>query len=134
METVISNTKVSVSEFRKMLFDDNDDYYYEIINGEMIQKSAPAPKHREILGNIFFELKTFITQNKKGKIFCAPIDVYLDEYNKPQPDLVFVSEERTGIISNDGIMGVPYLIVEIISSSSFVRGRIGKKNVYECVS
>ena len=83
METVISNTKVSVSEFRQMIFDDNDDYYYEIIEGEMIQKSAPAPFHQEVLGNILFQLETFIRPNKKGKIFCAYIDVYLDDYNKP---------------------------------------------------
>jgi Uma2 family endonuclease len=133
METVISDTKVSVSEFREMLFDENDEYYYEIIEGEMIQKSAPTPMHQEVSKNLLFQLETFIRQNRKGKIFYAPIDVYLDEYNKPQPDLVFVSEDKNGIITNDGIMGVPDLIIEVISPSSMIRDRIEKKNMYERV-
>lgn len=131
METVISNTKVSVREFREMLFDDDDNYYYEIINGEMIQKSAPTPFHQEISRNLLFSLETYNRQQKKGSIFCAPIDVFLDEYNKPQPDLVFVSNEKKAIITNDGIIGVPDVIIEIISPSSILRDRIEKKNLYE---
>lgn len=134
METVISQTKVSVSEFRKMLFDENDNYYYEIINGEMIRKSAPTPMHQEISRNLLYTLETFNRQYKKGSIFCAPIDVYLDEFNKPQPDLVFVSNEKKSIITNDGIIGIPDLIIEIISPTSLIRDRIEKKNLYEKMS
>lgn len=134
METVISNMKVSVTEFRKMLFDDNDNYYYEIINGEMIQKSAPAPIHQEVSRNLLFVLETYNRQHKKGSIFYAPIDVYLDEYNKPQPDLVFVTNEKKAIITNDGIMGIPDVIIEIISPTSIIRDRVEKKNLYEKMS
>src|SRR4051812_23548492 len=131
METVISRTKVSVSEFRKMLFEDDDNYYYEIIDGEMIQKSAPTPMQQEVSRNLLFALETFNRQQKKGSIFYAPVDVYLDEYNKPQPDIIFVSNEKKAIITNDGIMGIPDLIIEIISPTSVIRDRIEKKNLYE---
>lgn len=131
MEQVISNTKVSVSDFRKMLFDDNDDFFYEIIEGEMIQKSAPAPIHQRVSRKLTGILDRFISDKSLGEIFYAPIDVDLDEYNKPQPDLVFVSEGRRAIITDDGIMGVPDLIVEVISPSSVIRDRIEKKNTYE---
>lgn len=134
METVIANTKVSVTEFRKMLFDDDDSYYYEIIDGELIRKSAPTPMHQEISRNLLFVLETYNRQYKKGNIFYAPVDVYLDEYNKPQPDLVFVSTEKKAIITNDGIMGIPDLIVEIISPTSVIKDRIEKKNLYERMS
>ena len=134
METVISNTKVSVKEFREMLFDDDDDYYYEIINGEMIQKSAPAPLHQAVLRNLLYALESYNRMQKKGSVFCAPLDVYLDEYNKPQPDLVFVSNEKNGIITNDGIIGVPDLIIEVISPTSIIRDRVEKKNLYERMS
>lgn len=131
METVISQAKVSIGEFRTMLFDDNDEYYYELINGEMIQKSAPSPKHQEVSRNLLFALETFNRQKKIGSIFYAPLDVYFDEYNKPQPDIVFVSTEKKDIINKDGIKGVPDLIIEIISPSSFFRDRIEKKALYE---
>lgn len=134
METVISNTKVSVSEFREMLFDDDDNYYYEIINGEMIQKSAPTPMHQRICRRLVVILDKFITEKKSGEVFQSPVDVYLDEYNKPQPDLVFVSSEKKAIITNDGIMGIPDLIIEIISPTSVIRDRIEKKDLYERMS
>jgi Uma2 family endonuclease len=134
METVISNTKVRVSEFRNMLFDENDQYYYEIINGEMIQESAPSPIHQEVLRNLLFGLETFNRQHRKGSIFCAPIDVYLDEYNKTQPDIIFLTNEKRSVITKDGITGVPDLIIEIISPTSVIRDRIEKKNLYERMS
>ncbi|MEJ7680978.1 MAG: Uma2 family endonuclease [Segetibacter sp.] len=127
METVISHKKVSVTEFREMLFDDDDNYYYEIINGEMIQKSAPTPMHQRICRKIIVILDNFINEKKSGEVFQSPINVYLDEYNKPQPDLVFVSNEKKAIITNDGIMGVPDLIIEIISPTSVIRDRIEKR-------
>ena len=134
METVISNTKVSVTEFREMLFDNDDDNYYEIIDGEMIRKSAPTPMHQRISRKVMVIIDRFISEKKTGEIFQSPIDVYLDEYNKPQPDLVFVSESKKAIITNDGIVGVPDLIVEIISPTSIIRDRIEKKALYERMS
>lgn len=131
METVISNTKVSVSEFSKMLFDDDDNYYYELINGEMIRKSAPTPMHQRISRKVMIILDRFINEKKIGEIFQSPVDVYLDEYNKPQPDLVFISVSKKAIITNDGIIGVPDLIIEIISPTSVIRDRVEKKNLYE---
>ena len=131
MKTVISDEKISVSEFRTMLFEDGDTYYYEIIDGHMIRKSAPAPLHQEISRNLLFTLETYNRSNQKGSLFCAPLDVYLDEYNKPQPDIIFISKEKSEMITHDGIMGVPDLIIEIISPTSIIRDRIEKKNLYE---
>lgn len=35
------------------------------------------------------------------------------------------------MITHDGIMGIPDLIIEIISPTSIIRDRIEKKNLYE---
>jgi len=131
METVISNKKISVSEFRGIPFKENDPFYYEIIDGQMIRKSAPAPFYQAILKNLLFAIETFNRQNQLGKLFCAPVDVYMHEYNKPQPDLLFILEKNKQIITDDGINGIPDLIIEIISPSSMLRDRIEKKNIYE---
>ncbi|MCY7423190.1 MAG: Uma2 family endonuclease, partial [Chitinophagaceae bacterium] len=81
METVISDEKISVSEFRTMLFEDGDTYYYEIIDGHMIRKSAPTPLHQRISRKLLLVLDKFISESKSGELFQSPIDVYLDEYN-----------------------------------------------------
>ena len=45
---VVELKRISVQEFRQMEFDDNDTFLYELIEGEMIKKSAPNPRHQNI--------------------------------------------------------------------------------------
>ena len=131
MENIALQKRISVQDFSEMQFDDNDDFQYEIINGEMIRKSAPSPTHQRVCKKLMIILDGFVNKNGLGEIFQSPIDVFLDDYNKLQPDLVFISEKNKSIITNDGIMGVPDLVFEIISPTSVIRDRIEKKNVYE---
>jgi Uma2 family endonuclease len=56
--------------------------------------------------------------------------VVLDEQNTVQPDLVYVSTERSEIIQRRAIFGVPDLLVELVSPSSVRRDRYDKKELY----
>ncbi len=123
--------QISTHEFRQMEFDENDDAYYELINGYIMKKSAPRPQHQNISVNLSFYLFGFIKEKKMGKLFTAPIDVFLDNLNAVQPDLVFIPTENQAMITDDGIIGIPDLMVEIISPSSVIRDRVDKKNLYE---
>ena len=115
-----------------MEFDENDPCIYELINGELIKKSTPKPYHQAISRRLLYSLETFIREKNIGEIFYAPIDVFLTEFTVPQPDLVFILKERNDIIDLDnGILGVPDLIVEIISPSSIRLDRVTKKDLYE---
>lgn len=125
--------KMTVAEFREMEIDDNDTGLYELIDGEVIRKSAPAPIHQRISRTIAFAMHQHVTQHQLGEILYAPIDVFLDDNNAPQPDIVFVGANQADIVTNDGIEGVPTLVVEIISPSSIVRDRKDKYAVYERV-
>ncbi len=123
--------QISIHEFRQMEFDESDDAYYELINGYLMKKSAPRPQHQNISVNLSFYLLGFIKERKMGKLFTAPIDVFLDNLNAVQPDLVFIPTENQGIITDDGIIGIPDLVIEIISPSSVLRDRVDKKNLFE---
>ena len=123
--------RTTYEEFRQMEFDGNDNFYYELINGEIVKKSAPSPRHQELSSNTYDILKNYIKKNNLGKLFYAPIDVFLDQYCVPQPDLVFVSTPNAHHITKHGIECVPDLVVEVISPSSVIRDRIEKKNIYE---
>jgi Uma2 family endonuclease len=123
--------QTTYQEFRQIEFDEDDNAHYELLNGEIMKKSAPTPYHQRLVRNVCRVIDKFINENKYGEILFSPIDVFLDEYNVPQPDLVYLSNEKVKFITNDGIMGVPDLIIEIISPSSILKDRITKKNVYE---
>ena len=111
--------KLTYAEFRAMEFDDNDPFQYELLNGILVKKSAPHFRHQLILSIMHHKMFGFIAERNLGKVMFAPVDVYLDEQNTPQPDLLFISKDRLKIMdASEGIVvGAPDLVVEIISPS-----------------
>lgn len=128
---LVAPRRITVADFRAMEFDDNDTFFYELVNGELVQKSSPNPYHQIVSGNIYFAFRQFVSQNNLGKIISAPIDVFLDEHNLLQPDVLFISTEKSNLVTIDGIMGAPNLVVEIISPSTMKRDRGAKMRIYE---
>ncbi len=73
-----------------------------------------------------------ILEHNFGEIFIAPFDVYLDEdSNVVQPNILFISSERSHIVKEDAVHGVPDLILEILSHSYEEYDLIKKKELYE---
>jgi Uma2 family endonuclease len=107
-----------------------DDKRYELIGGELMMTPAPVPYHQWISKNIEYEIERFVREKNLGRVFDAPCDVYLDEENVVQPDILFVSEERTHIIGKTHIQGAPDLAVEILSESSAYTDMMRKKRLY----
>ena len=104
---------------------------YEIINGRLEEMPAPTPWHQDISRNLEFLMWNFVREKKLGKVYDAPIDVVLEDRYVLQPDIIFISKERLGIIGEKAIMGPPDLVVEIISSATVRRDTIVKKGIYE---
>jgi Uma2 family endonuclease len=128
---IVKNTDLmTYQEFCQMDFPDNDNSLYELIQGELVKKSAPTPQHQLISQNINRKLDYFVFTNQLGRVLYAPVDVILDDYNAPQPDLLFISNQRANILTKDGVMGAPDLVVEIISPSSVLRDRVDKMRLY----
>jgi Uma2 family endonuclease len=125
METV---SKITYEDYLKI----DDGKQYEVIEGELKMVPAPNFKHQNISLNLCLILANYVRKNKLGVIRDAPIDVILDKTNVVQPDLVFISKERTPIINEDGgILGVPDLVIEIISKGSKYIDTYKKKDLYE---
>jgi len=67
-------------------------------------------------------------------VFIAPFDVILTDNDIVEPDVVYVSNERSSIVTEDNIRGVPDLLVEVLSPSNIVRDTRDKRNLYaRCV-
>lgn len=43
---------MTVAEFRAMEFDDDDPFYYELIEGELVRKLTPNPFHQRVSGHL----------------------------------------------------------------------------------
>jgi len=104
---------------------------YEVINGELIMVAAPSTFHQSVLINLVNDLKNFLNREKVGKVFCAPIDVKLSDRNVVQPDIIFVSQNNSNIITENNVEGTPDLIIEILSPGTAYHDLIEKKEIYE---
>jgi len=124
--------KVNWSTFREMELADNDPFIYELFEGEIMKRAAPSLMHQRISRKLLGKLDAFIEEKNLGEIFSAPVDLNLDEYNAFQPDLAFISNERSFLIEDgDYIHGAPDMVVEIISPGSIKKDRVIKKDLCE---
>ena len=104
---------------------------YQLIEGELIMTPAPSPLHQIISANIFEKIRRVSREKNIGLVLYSPVDVYLDEKNAYQPDIVFIGKERQDIIKEDGIYGAPDLVIEILSPSTGYYDIKKKFRVYE---
>jgi len=63
-------------------------------------------------------------------VYIAPFDVILEETSIVVPDLLFVAQDRVGIVTDRGVRGAPDLIVEILSPGTARRDRVEKAKLY----
>ena len=124
----------SIIEKKRYTYDDYlktpDDKRYELIEGELLMTPSPITNHQRISGRIDFELRKFVLENDCGEVFYAPYDVYFDDENVVQPDILFISKERLNIIGEKNLRGAPDLVIEILSESNAYRDLIQKKKLY----
>lgn len=103
----------------------------QIINGKEIMSPSPKSSHQKISKKLHRIMDGYVEKEKLGEVFNAPLDVIFEEnINRVQPDLIFISRDNLEIVK-DWIRGVPDLLVEIISKSSFHLDTIEKKDLYE---
>ncbi len=92
---------------------------------------APTPYHQIISRKIEFLLLQHVEKNDLGEVLYSPIDVYFGEEDIFQPDIIFISKERSAIIGQTKIEDAPDLIIEILSPSTAYYDLGRKYKVYE---
>ena len=101
---------------------------WEVINGVAYAMSPMAiPKHQDISGNIYFELKTKLKNCKRCKALM-PVDWVVKDDIIVQPDNLIVCDMDLEAIN---LTKTPELIVEIWSPSTAKKDRTTKYRIYE---
>ena len=102
----------------------------ELINGEVFISPAPNMIHQVVSGKLYDMLKAY-ARKTGGFAAYSPFDVYLDNKNVFQPDLLYLKKENRSRLFEKGLRGAPDLAVEIISPSNSFKDRNQKKRLYE---
>lgn len=91
---------------------------FQLIGGKLIMTPAPGTYHQIILMRLIEKLLFFLAGKDLGILFTAPVDVFLEEKETYQPDIIFIAKDRLHIIETTKIKGAPDLVIEILSPST----------------
>ena len=103
---------------------------YQLLDGEMVLAPSPTDKHQRLLANLYRAIYAFVDAGSLGLVRIAPLDVVLSDHDVAQPDIMFVSNERSNVITAANIQGAPDLVVEILSPSTAEYDQGYKRGLY----
>ena len=107
-----------------------EDKRYQLLDGEVILAPAPTDKHQAIVVALLVAMYQFVHQHGLGWVRVSPYDVVLSDTDVAQPDILFVSNARSGIITEANIQGAPDLVVEVLSPGTARYDRGYKRTLY----
>src|ERR1700719_3443433 len=126
MTTAIS-TKITHDDLLKM---PEDNLPREIIDGDLIVSPTPSAFHQRIVLRLGRVIGGYLEEHALGEVLISPLDPILASNQGVQPDLLYISNERAGIVDR-WVYGAPDLAVEVISETSRRRDEVRKRELYE---
>ncbi|WP_055666203.1 Uma2 family endonuclease [Desnuesiella massiliensis] len=121
---------VSFEEYIKIK--ESSDFLIEYLDGVILMAPSPSTKHQRISGKLNTKLMIFL-EGKPCEVFQAPYDIELKREGIEGkriviPDLSVICDKE-GFTENNYV-GVPSLIIEILSPSNQSHDLITKLNLY----
>ncbi|MFB3924015.1 MAG: Uma2 family endonuclease [Terriglobia bacterium] len=108
----------------------NDGKRYEIIDGELFVTPSPRSLHQIIVSNLHLELGQFVKSRKLGRLYVAPLDVVFSRFDVVEPDLLYISQARSAVLTEKNVQGSPDLVVEVLSETTADVDRTTKLKLY----
>lgn len=120
----------------KLTYDDyvlipEDGKRHEIMAGEEYESPSPRVRHQDLVARLHLKIGIWLERHPAGGLWTAPLDVVLSPEDVVQPDLLFVRQERPGIVTAANIQGAPDLVAEVLSENYRRRDEILKRKLYD---
>lgn len=108
-----------------------DGLRHELLDGAHVVTPAPAYIHQAVHSALFAELLRALDGTSGYEVLSGPADIILGPRTLVQPDLFVarVHAKRRPRTWKD--LGVPVLVVEILSATSAIRDRGAKRRIYQ---
>lgn len=103
----------------------------QLVNNNLVMSPAPVNAHQVVLNKINYQLLRFLEVTQMGEVRIAPYDVHFSKRNIFQPDIIFIANENLHKIESKGLVGVPDLVIEILSPGTAHVDMGEKKDIYE---
>lgn len=96
--------------------------YLELSEGRLIMPPRPTRSHQVTVEELYVRLRAFVREQGLGEVHLAPLPVRLWPGKIREPDVFFIAKEHAARVG-ERVMGVPDLVVEVISPSTFKADR-----------
>jgi Uma2 family endonuclease len=73
----------------------------------------------------------WLEAHPQGRLFYAPLDVVFSKFDVVEPDVLYISNERSNVLTALNVQGAPDLVIEIGSPSTRQRDETIKRRLYE---
>src|SRR5688500_13793307 len=102
----------------------------QLIDGEVIMSPAPEIMYQDMVAKGYDFLKLLVLN---GKVRFSPLDVWLDDRDVVQPDVLWMAENSQCRPSENKkyLIGAPELIIEVFSPGTEKLDRGRKFNLYQ---
>jgi Uma2 family endonuclease len=124
-----TRTRITAIDYYQLPEYDQHDLI-QLIDGEVIVGMPPIPKHQRIVREILV-LLALLARKKGGEAYTAPIEVYLDERNIFEPDVLYLKPDSQCIVGEKRLTGAPDLVVEVLSPTTAKHDRQQKYQAYQ---
>ena len=92
VKVAVPGVKLTYEDY--VLFPD-DGKRHELIDGKHYVTPTPVRKHQAVAGNLHGLIWSYLQQRPIGRVFTAPFDVIFSEFDVVEPDLLYISRERS---------------------------------------
>lgn len=88
------------------------DYY----DGTIFMHSPASIQHERCLGSLYVQLYQYVQQHQLGELFGSHTPLHLAEVpERFEPDIFFIARDNPGRYSNTDFVGVPDLVIEVLT-------------------
>ncbi len=111
----------------------DDGNRYELVDGELLVSPSPRPLHQIALAAVYDRLSTYVRAHGLGLLLFSPADLDLLSGQLVQPDLFVVAGHDGRALREWTDVGIPLLVIEVLSPSTARHDRITKRRKYQRV-
>lgn len=109
--------------------------FIQLIDGEMVigqgeERVAASLAHQRAVGNSY-EIAKACARKHGGTAYVALTEVYLDDENIFEPDVLYLAPESRAVEEAQRIVGAPTLVVEVLSPKTAKKDRTMKFEAYQ---
>lgn len=102
---------------------------YEIIDERLYVNPAPLTPHQKVLSRLIVLLSPLEVEGRIS-FYPAPTDLFLPGATPVQPDVIVLTPEQFSFVHQNGIHGVPTLVIEVLSRRTAAYDRTVKLHKY----